>query len=244
MDLKVLYEDNHLIAVEKAPGILTQQDYSGEPSLMDHVKDYLKAKYNKPGNVFLGLVHRLDRPVSGIIIFARTSKSASRLSRQFRNSETEKFYLALTAPAITHPHEGWISLRDSLSRNRDVTIIDKNTGKHSKEALLEYRFIEAYGSSELLLIRLITGKKHQIRAQISSRGMHIIGDTKYGSPVKLPRDQILLHSSRLSIIHPTRGDRILLKSAVYPYFSPFQSLAQDIENKVDAMVLEYMENNI
>lgn len=240
MDLNILYEDNHLIAVEKKPGILTQQDYRGEPSLMDHVKDYLKKKYHKQGDVFLGIVHRLDRPVSGIILFARTSKAASRLSAQFRNGETEKFYLALTTPVIKHSHEGWISLRDSLSRNRDVTVIDKADGKHSKEALLDYRLIETYRSLELLLIRLITGKKHQIRAQLSSRGMHIIGDTRYGSPEKLPGEHILLHSSRLNIIHPTRGDRITLKCPVHPFFSTYITLNNNIEEIVDKMVFKYM----
>jgi 23S rRNA pseudouridine1911/1915/1917 synthase len=239
MKLNILYEDNHLIAVEKKPGILTQNDYRGIPSLMDHVKDYLKATYIKPGQVYLGLVHRLDRPVSGIILFARTSKAASRLSRQFRQGETEKFYLAVTSPVNKDVKNEWISLSDSLNRKRDITIIDKSSSTKSKEASLDYRIIETYESSQLLLIRLLTGRKHQIRAQLSSRGMHIIGDMKYGSTIHLPDDQILLHASRLIITHPTTKERLILKSNADKYFKT-GSVNPVIEKEIDNLISEFI----
>lgn len=173
--IKVLYEDNHIIAVVKPAGVLTQGDRTGDENLMDMVKDYLKEKYKKPGNVFLGLVHRLDRPVSGIILFAKTSKGASRLSEQFRNHEIEKIYQAIV---IGVPKESRGVLTNFLSKDEKTLKAEKSSS--GKEAILYYEVIKSNDKYSLLKIKLETGKFHQIRAQLSFAGYPILGDVKYG----------------------------------------------------------------
>lgn len=202
--LRVLFEDNHCLAVEKPAGLLTMGDRTGEPTLVDAARDYLKHKYNKPGNVFVGVVHRLDRPVSGVVLFARTSKAAARLSEQFRVRSVQKTYQALVEGTVA-PADG--VLHDWLAKDRDknvVTVVDEPGD--GQECVLAYRRLRPIGRLTLVEIRPETGRSHQIRVQLASRGWPIAGDRKYGS--KTPIDGFIgLHAHSLTFHHPiTRED--------------------------------------
>ena len=206
--LDILYLDNHLIAVRKPAGILTQSDNSGGVSLMDQVKDWIKTEYKKPGKVFLGLVHRLDRPVSGIVVFARTSKGASRLSEQFRKQTTKKIYRALVEGT---PQSQQASLTHYLRKEKSLkaTVFPRAT-PNTKEALLDYEVIETFNSTSLLDIHLHTGRFHQIRAQLAFIGHPIVGDKKYGAHSALPEGHISLYAYRLVFNHPTSKEEIII----------------------------------
>jgi 23S rRNA pseudouridine1911/1915/1917 synthase len=200
--LEVLYEDNHLISVNKPAGVLVQGDRSGEESLMDVVKEYIRERCQKPGNVFLGLVHRLDRPVAGVVLFARTSKAASRLMRQWQAREVRKTYWAVVEGALK-PEQGRIEghLRKSGKRVR----IAGEGAPGAKEAVLEYKTL-AYGKGvSLVEIDLITGRKHQIRAQLSQAGCPVMGDVKYGANEFLKDKTIRLVARSLRFRHPVTG---------------------------------------
>lgn len=190
--LKVLYEDNHLIAVVKPAGILVQGDESGDESLMDVVKTYLKEKYQKPGNVFLGLIHRLDRNVSGIVIFAKTSKGASRLSEQFRSHSTKKIYHALVEGHLAKAEGVLKDFLDKDEKNMKAVI-----SKKGKEAILSYHVVKEIGSNTLVRIELETGRFHQIRAQFAHAGHPLVGDVKYGAHSPLPDQKIALSATEL-----------------------------------------------
>jgi 23S rRNA pseudouridine1911/1915/1917 synthase len=207
--LQVLYEDNHLIAVYKPGGILVQGDISREPSLMDMVKDYIKNKHNKPGKVFLGLVHRLDRPVSGIVLFARTSKSASRLSAQWRQRTITKIYWALVHGKMGLPSG---TLRNYLEKGEKAVSLADETRKGSQEAVLSYRTLRVKGKASLLEVNLRTGRKHQIRAQLSAEGCPIVGDVKYGAPVRREDGSICLLAKSLTFMHPTRPETMHIEA--------------------------------
>lgn len=181
MELKVLYEDNHLIAVFKPAGILVQGDKTGDVCLIDEVKEYLKQKYNKPGNVFLGMLHRLDRPVSGVILFAKTSKGASRLSEQFREHAVKKTYHALVKGVPTNPKAILVHYL-SKNENKNVVEIFNNPVGDALYAELSYELVKTVGDKSLLKVTLKTGRSHQIRVQLSTIGCPIIGDVKYGGP--------------------------------------------------------------
>ena len=189
MNIKVLYEDNHIIAVVKPAGVLTQGDRSGERSLMDDVKDYLKEKYNKPGNTFLGLVHRLDKPVMGIVLFGKTSKGASRLSEQFREHTIQKTYHAIV---VGKPKESKGVIKEQV--NKISFFAEGFTNKSDEELLaaikgatktrtaeLEYQVLKSNAKYSLLKILPKTGRFHQIRIQMTNMGCPILGDTKYGT---------------------------------------------------------------
>jgi 23S rRNA pseudouridine1911/1915/1917 synthase len=194
MKLNVLYEDNHIIAVLKPAGLLTDNDGHND-SLFEEVKKYLKEKYNKPGNVFLGLVHRLDRNVSGIVLFAKTSKGASRLSEQFRNKTIRKVYEALVEKP---PLKAECDLVDYLLKdknNNTVSVVDES---HGQRAELHYKVLKKVGDFRLLRIEFKTGRSHQIRVQLSNIGCPIVGDVKYGSKVKLPDQMISLSAVEIS----------------------------------------------
>lgn len=207
--LEILYLDNHLIAVHKPAGVLIQPDASGEISLLDQVKDWIKVEYKKPGKVFLGLVHRLDRPVSGVVVFARTSKGASRLSEQFRNKTTKKIYRTLVEGS---PKPSQTSLTHYLRKEKSLkaTVFPRPT-PNAKEALLDYKVIETFPKTSLLDIHLHTGRFHQIRSQLSFIGHPIVGDKKYGSHLELPKGQIALHALRMIFNHPTTKEEITIK---------------------------------
>lgn len=211
MKLQVLYEDNHLIAVSKPAGMLTQGDSSKIPSLLDVTKEWLKDKYQKPGNVFLGLVHRLDRQVPGVVLFAKTSKAASRLSAAFRGRTVEKSYLAVCEPA-PQDRRGELTHRLGPLEEGLVHVVS-DTHPEGKEARLKYEVKETRGNKALVAIQLLTGRKHQIRVQLSTIGSPIVGDTRYGyRGERSPEVGIALFAQKLSVPHPTReGDWVVIE---------------------------------
>lgn len=218
-DLKILYEDNHCIAVYKPAGILVQADASGSGSLMDDVKKYLKDTYKKPGNVFLGLVHRLDRHVAGIVIFAKTSKGASRLSEQFRDHTTSKIYHAVVHGIPKEPSATLINYLEKNETERKAYVFHENTPALTRQrAVLAYETVKTYKAKNaaLLRIELTTGRFHQIRAQLGAMGNPIIGDTKYGAPQARENGNIMLQASELIFIPPTGEAKIHLTVPLPP----------------------------
>lgn len=207
MPLEVLYEDNHLIAVLKPAGLLTQGDESGAPNLLDQVKDYLRDKYQKPGNIFLGLLHRLDRPVSGIVLLAKTSKGAARVSEQIRNRTFKKIYQAEVEGEIK-PKRAELKnflIKDEEERKAKVV----TTG--GDEAILKYEVLKSEGDYTWLKIELVTGRFHQIRAQLAHIGHPIVGDKKYGSKTIFPDGQINLWATEVSFTTATTNEVVSLK---------------------------------
>jgi 23S rRNA pseudouridine1911/1915/1917 synthase len=196
MDLKVLYEDNHIIAVFKPSGMLVQGDDSGDPTLMDEVKLYLKQKYNKPGNVFLGMVHRLDRPVSGIVLFAKTSKGASRLAEQFRTHTIQKIYHAFVLGTPKLPTGTLVNYLKKDTDKNFVRVYDTPT-PDALRAELDYELVSSHEGKSILKVTLKTGRPHQIRSQLAHMGCPIVGDVKYGAPQDM---EIESHGEKHSII--------------------------------------------
>ena len=213
MTLNILYEDNHIIAVYKPSGVLAQGDETGEESLLDLVKKYIKEKRKKPGNVFLGLVHRLDRPVSGIIIFAKTSKGASRLSEQFRNHEVEKTYHAVVSGKMDRK-KGVIFSHLMKDEDKNKVFVRQSASRDTKESELSYEVVESNNKFSLLKVKPLTGRSHQIRAQLSSVGHPIVGDIKYGAKESLPDNSIMLSATGL-IFRKATGDE-LVKLEILP----------------------------
>jgi 23S rRNA pseudouridine1911/1915/1917 synthase len=210
--MKILYEDNHLIAVWKDAGILSQGDYSGDKSIMDDVKTYIKEKYNKKGNVFLGLLHRLDRPVAGIMLFAKTSKGASRLSEQFREHTIVKKYSAIIEGQLEKKSGSLINFLEK-KENRFGGLVAKVNPRNGAKAELSYKTILSNKKYSLIEIDLLTGKFHQIRAQFAEIGHPIVGDIKYGgkkSPI-LSNEEIALVANELDFITATDEKKIVLK---------------------------------
>jgi len=210
--LKILYEDNHLIAVYKPPGLSTQGENRGDESLLALTKGWLKEKYQKPGNVFLGLLHRLDKPVAGVVIFAKTSKAASRVSAMIRERTVSKTYEVVVegkGPLPSGRLEGYLVWDDGARRAFVGT--EKSPG--AQDVALEYRLLERIGMRSHLEVSLITGRKHQIRAQFSAMGLPVVGDTKYGSTASFPDKRIALESVRMEIEHPVRpGERLAIET--------------------------------
>ena len=194
--INVIYEDNHLLVVEKPINIPVQKDISNDLDLLTMLKDYLKDKYNKPGNVYLGLVHRLDRPVGGIMVFAKTSKAASRLSEQIRKGIFKKKYLAI----VCGNTEEKDILEDYLLKNSKTNMV--KVDKKGKKSILEYTKIDYKENLSLIEINLITGRSHQIRVQFSSRGYPLYGDQRYNKNAKIG-EQIALFSNYITFEHPT-----------------------------------------
>lgn len=195
--LNVLYEDNHLIAVYKPAGILVQGDKSGDISLLDEVRIYIKKKYDKPGNVFVGLVHRLDRNVDGIVLFAKTSKGASRISEQIREHTVKKTYHAWVHGTPKASQANLVHFLVHNESNNLSEIFDTEKA-NSQKAELSYELIKTEGEFSLLKVNLKTGRHHQIRAQLSYMGHPIVGDIKYGSKIQLPDQKIALTATSLS----------------------------------------------
>jgi 23S rRNA pseudouridine1911/1915/1917 synthase len=205
--LHVLHEDNHLLAVVKPVGLATMGVAEGRPSLLAMAKEYIKHRYHKPGNVYLGAMSRLDAPVSGVVLFARTSKAAARLTEQFKTRAVEKVYWAIVAnepPAVCECVD-WLAKDD---RHRRMHVRRANEAG-AQEARLTFRKLQRIPKGWLLEVILQTGRKHQIRLQLSSRGWPILGDRKYGSREPFA-DGIALHARRLALTHPTSGKRIEL----------------------------------
>lgn len=223
----ILFENNHLIAVNKEPGVLSQDDGSTRPVISDLVKEYIKIRDNKPGNVFIGIVHRLDFPVSGALLLAKTSKGASRISAQIRDHSFRKIYLALcSCSASSSMSTEWSRHEAFLERRGDKTFVVQNKNKGQK-AILKLKTLASNKDYCLNAVELVTGRKHQIRCQLASLGMPIAGDTKYGSKTAVER-RILLHCSFLSFKHPTADELIQVHAPLPEIFSFFLPEAQEI----------------
>ncbi len=206
--IEILYLDNHLIAVFKPAGLLTQADHTKEHSLMEKVRQWIREEYNKPGNIFLGMIHRLDRNVSGIVLFARTSKAASRLSRQFREGTPTKIYRAIVYGTLKEKRGTLIHyLRKEKSLK--ATVFPKETPS-AKRAELSYEVIESSENKSLIEVTLTTGRFHQIRAQLAFTGHPILGDVKYGAPDPLENNKIALHACKLVFNHPISNEETSL----------------------------------
>jgi len=208
--LEILYEDNHLIAVNKPPGILVQADRTGDRTIADWIKMFIKDRYNKPGDVFLGTIHRIDRPASGVTVFARTSKALERMNKLFEKREVQKLYWAITA-VRPNPYKGSLKhyiLKDTEKNTVKAFETKSRRAKNAKLATLDYEMIGKIGYNYLIEVALHTGRPHQIRAQFAKIGCPIKGDVKYGSPKPYPDGSILLHSRELSFIHPVKNEPV------------------------------------
>ena len=205
----VFFEDNHVLSLYKPAGLLMQGDRSGAPCLLDLARSWIKERHHKPGRVFLGLVHRLDRPVAGIVLFARTSKAASRLSARIREGQIRKSYIAILEGIPPSPSGDLVHFFEcEKGRNRIQSI----PGKGVKEARLSFQVLESVGKQTLVKINLQTGRKHQIRLQFAQIGCPVMGDMRYGASAPLSGRQIALFSKEIAFQHPTRPEEITLSS--------------------------------
>jgi len=221
--MEILYQDNHIIAVNKAPGEIVQGDKTGDKPLSETIKEYLKEKYNKPGEVFLGVPHRLDRPTSGVVLFARTSKALVRLNEMFREksevrdqkSDVKKTYWAIVqgAPKMEQGRlENWLIRNEPQNKS----YIAKPGTKDAKQAILTYRTLARGEHYTLLEVELQTGRHHQIRCQLAGIGCPIKGDLKYGAKRSNPDGSICLHARQISFVHPVRKEQLTLTAPVLP----------------------------
>ncbi len=223
--MNVLYEDNHIIIINKRAGEIVQGDKTGDPSLCDTLKQYLKEKYNKPGNVFVGLPHRLDRPVSGIVIFAKTGKALERLNGMFRDGKVDKRYWAITKELPSEPEKElnhWIVRNEKMNKS---FAHDKEV-KNSKKATLRYKVIASSRMYNLIEVELLTGRHHQIRCQLAAIGCPIKGDLKYGAKRSNPDGSISLHARSVEFIHPVSKETIRITAPV-----PQEALWQSFEEQ-------------
>lgn len=211
--MNVVYEDNHIIIVNKQSSEIVQGDKTGDTPLSDIVKQYIKEKYNKPGNVFLGVVHRLDRPVSGLVVFAKTSKALSRLNEMFRTGDVHKTYWAIVKKNDIAPEA---TLTDWLTRNerQNKSYAHNREVPGAKKAVLSYKVRSMSDNYMLLEVRLMTGRHHQIRCQLAHMGCPIKGDLKYGSPRSNPDGSISLMSRRVEFVHPVSKETIAVEAPV------------------------------
>ena len=213
--MRVVYEDNHIIIVYKESGEIVQGDKTGDTPLSETVKEYIKEKYQKPGAVFLGVVHRLDRPVSGLVVFARTSKALTRLNNMFRDGEVHKTYWAIVeSEKLRVKSEEFATAEHWLTRNeqQNKSYAYDHEVPRSKKAILRYRVIGHSDRYSLVEVQLLTGRHHQIRCQLSAIGCPIKGDLKYGAPRSNPDGSISLLSHRVEFIHPVSKEPIVVES--------------------------------
>jgi len=223
-----LYLDNHLLAVSKPPGLLTQADRTGDPDLLTLAKAYLKERFDKPGDVFVGLVHRLDRPTSGVVMLARTSKAASRLSDQFRRRVPTKRYLAI-AEGDLGDGGAWTERIDAIDKGGGGSVGVVAVGEGQRAALC-YRTLARESGQSLVEVKLLTGRKHQIRAQLAELGAPILGDFRYGNPTAFADGHgIALHAYRLTVEHPTQPDPVTVVAPPPEAWSGrFESAVRDV----------------
>ncbi|GGH23766.1 RluA family pseudouridine synthase [Paenibacillus segetis] len=230
--MSILYEDNHLLGIEKPVNVPTQEDASGDPDLLNLLKSDIKERYQKPGNVYLGLVHRLDRPVGGAMIFAKTSKAASRLSEAVRSRNFDKTYVAVVRGTPPQSQGRLIHHLLKDERTNTVSIVPKGT-QGSKEAILNYSVLGTSALDDkltLVQVELLTGRPHQIRVQMNAIGCPLYGDQKYGSAHNKPGQQIALWSLYVGFPHPVTGDRINLIS-LPPREHPWNCWEEDLFEK-------------
>jgi len=222
----VIYEDNHLLAIYKPSGLLVQGDRTGDICLLDLARQWIKERYDKPGKVFLAMVHRLDRPVAGVVLFARTSKAAGRLSQQFRDRTVDKRYLAVVHGEVLHRSARLIH---HIERRGRLSRVVAHPTQQSQEARLRYTCLDSDGKTSLLQVSLETGRRHQIRIQLSALGHPIFGDLRYGADKPLPGRQIALLARRLSVHHPTRDERLDFTCPI-PQLWPWQGADDETDN--------------
>ena len=215
-NLIVLYEDNHIIAVNKRVGDIVQGDKTGDNPLSEIVKSFLKKKYNKLNNVFLGVIHRIDRPTSGVVVFAKTSKSLKRLNNMIKNSEIEKFYWAITKTKPEKRNDTLVHWLKKNPKNNKSTHFKKET-ENSKKAILHYKIIKELKNYYLLEVLLETGRHHQIRTQLSAIGCPIKGDLKYGYERSNKDGGICLHAKKISFSHPVTKKKILISAPLFEH---------------------------
>ena len=228
--MTVLYEDNHIIIVNKAPSEIVQADKTGDKPLSEVVKEYLKVKYNKPGNVFCGVTHRLDRPTSGVVVFAKTGKALSRLNEMFKNNEIDKTYWAIvkklpekTEATLTH----YLIKNERTNKSTAYDVEKPNT----KKSVLHYKLIGQSQNYNLLEVDLETGRHHQIRCQLSKIGSPVKGDLKYGAERSNPDGSISLHARKISFIHPVSKEKIEVVAPT-PDDVLWKALSGGIENSI------------
>lgn len=224
--LRILYEDNHLLILEKPSGWLVQGDKTGDETLTDQGRDYIKKKYGKPGAVFLHPTHRLDRPVSGITVFARTSKALERMNKLFREDQVQKTYLAVVDK---RPEESSGTLIHWLEKDHERNVVkayNKQKGK-AKKAELDYKQLGVLSNTSLLQIMPKTGRPHQIRVQMARLGCPIVGDLKYGYPKANPDKSIHLHAFRISFAHPVKKEQVQVSSR--PGWSEFKDIIHELD---------------
>jgi 23S rRNA pseudouridine1911/1915/1917 synthase len=226
----ILYEDNHLLAVNKPFGMLSQGDTTGDVSVFEWAKEYVRKQYNKPGNVYLALLHRIDRPVGGVLLLAKTSKAAARLTDQFKGRTVQKTYLAVTERVPDEPTGTLKHFLKKLPGKNIVRAYDK-PAYGAQEAELSYTVLEADGNRALLEVKPHTGRQHQIRVQLARMGCTLVGDVKYGKTAFLPDQSIALFSHVLQLEHPTTG-KLLTVTAYPPLQAPWDAF--DYLQKVTA----------
>ncbi len=210
---QIVFEDNHLLIINKKAGQLVQGDKTGDASLLDLIKDFIKKRDQKPGNVFLGLVHRIDRPTSGLVIYAKTSKALTRLTQMVKNREIKKTYWAVVAKEMIPQNQRLVHYLLKNEKTNKSTVFIKPT-ENAKESILNYQVIKILDNFQLLEIDLETGRHHQIRAQLSKIGVPIKGDLKYGSSRSNPDGGIHLHARRLEFIHPVTKEHLVIEAPV------------------------------
>ena len=221
--MEILYEDNHIIAVNKNVADIVQHDKTGDEPLEEKIKNYIKQKYNKPGNVFLGVVHRIDRPVSGVVLFARTSKALARMNEMFQEKDVEKKYWAIVKNAPPKDQDTLVHYIVRNTKTNKSFASDKEV-PDSKKAILHYRILSRSDNFILLEINLETGRHHQIRCQLSKIGCPIRGDLKYGYPRSNPDAGISLHARSVKMEHPVTKEQLLIvaptpKDKLWDFFS-------------------------
>ena len=211
MQIPIIYEDNHIIVVQKPPGIPSQEDETGDPDMLTLLKEDIKIRYEKPGNVYLGLVHRLDRPVGGAMLFAKTSKAASRLSEAVRSRSFDKSYICVVEGVPSTLEADLLHYIVKDTRKNQVAVYNAPT-QDSKDAKLSYKVLQQASGRSLVAIKLYTGRPHQIRAQMAHIGCPLVGDQKYGKVVQQRYSQIALWSTSITVAHPTTKEPISFQS--------------------------------